>query len=315
LYVIDMYRQHIETPVSIPDDLKEDMDFLNGTERGRIYRIKPTNENKREVLTPQLENKSTAEYVALLAHPNKWWRLQAQRLLLERQDTTVVPAVKAMFEDNDDPRARVHALYVLEGLNALDASIVQQAMKDPHPGVRKHGIILSERFPENLPLLLERAGDSSVHVALQASLSLGEFEGPEVVSALAGIVEQHGQNQWFQMAVLSSEAGSSIELLDVLLDNNTFFEGTEEEKLSFFEDFSHVIGSRNQKEQVKAYLDRLSSGLEAEAWQRAGIRGFAVGLEKSASPDMKDKIKSPEDYSKMEVKAAIEELRNLAGSE
>src|SRR5690606_37813447 len=41
LYVIDMYRQHIETPLSIPEDLKADMDFLYGSEHGRIYRIVP----------------------------------------------------------------------------------------------------------------------------------------------------------------------------------------------------------------------------------------------------------------------------------
>ncbi|MEX2594566.1 MAG: PVC-type heme-binding CxxCH protein [Anditalea sp.] len=316
LYVIDMYRQHIETPVSIPDDLKEDMDFLNGSEHGRIYRIKPANENQREVSNPQLDNKPTAEYVALLAHPNQWWRLQAQRLILEKQDASVVPAVQSLFEENDDPRARVHALYVLEGLDALSASIVQQAMKDPHPGVRKHGIILSERFPENLPLLLESASDSSVQVAFQTSLSLGEFSGPEVVNALARIVEQYGQNQWFKRAVLSSEAGSSIALLDVLLKNNSFFEGAEEAKLSFFEDFSHVIGSRNQKEQVNAYFDLLSSALEEEeAWQRAGIRGFAKGLEKSASPKIKENLKSPEDYSNMEVEEVIQEWRDLVESE
>src|SRR5690606_7848872 len=125
------------------------------------------------------------------SHPNQWWRLQAQRLLLENQDDSVVPEIQALFENSNDPRARVHALYVLEGLDALDESIVQQAMKDPHPGVREHGILLSERFPETLPLLLESARDSSVRVAFQASLSLGEFSGPEVANAMAGIVEQY----------------------------------------------------------------------------------------------------------------------------
>src|SRR5690606_11675457 len=45
LYIVDMYRQHIETPVSIPDSLKQDMYFQKGTELGRIYRIYP--EGKR----------------------------------------------------------------------------------------------------------------------------------------------------------------------------------------------------------------------------------------------------------------------------
>jgi len=312
LYVIDMYRQHIETPVSIPDDLKEDMDFDYGKEHGRIYRIKPKNEGSREIISPDLKNKTIADYVKLLAHPNQWWRLQAQRLLLEKQDASVIPAVQAMFEQNEDSRARVHALYVLDGLNALTLQTVQQAMKDPHPGVREHGIMLAEQFEECLPLLLQMTGDSTVRVAFQATLSLGEFSGPEVVNALANVVEQYGQNSWFKTAVLSSEPGSSLELLEKLISGKTFFEETEDEKVSFLEDFSHVIGSRNQAEQVSAYLDILSSKFgNQDEWQRAGINGLIKGFGKSWSAEQKETLKSQEDYAGMAIKDVIDELRGL----
>ncbi len=43
LYMIDMYRQHIETPLSIPEDLQVGMDFNAGSKYGRIYRIVPKN--------------------------------------------------------------------------------------------------------------------------------------------------------------------------------------------------------------------------------------------------------------------------------
>src|SRR5690606_27796034 len=39
LYMVDYYRQHIETPLSIPEDLMEDMDFMAGSDMGRIFRI------------------------------------------------------------------------------------------------------------------------------------------------------------------------------------------------------------------------------------------------------------------------------------
>ena len=124
------------------------------------------------------------EYVKLLAHPNRWWRLQAQRLLLERQDQAVIPAVSALLENNADPRVRLHALYVLEGLDALTAQLVSRAVNDRHPGVRKHGLILAERYPELLPLVLQRTGDSSLQVVLQATLSAGSFSGPKVSDSL-----------------------------------------------------------------------------------------------------------------------------------
>ncbi len=115
LYVIDFYRQHIETPVSIPDDLKADMDFMNGSDRGRIYKITPKNPAQESTELKDLSTVTAAELVELLAHPNQWYRLNAQRLLLERQDKSVVPQLKEMMAVAS-PKAKLHAFYVLEGL-------------------------------------------------------------------------------------------------------------------------------------------------------------------------------------------------------
>src|SRR5690606_22515679 len=131
--------------VSIPDDLKEEMDFDYGKEHGRIYRIKPKNDNARKLADTNIRNKTAAQWVELLKHPNHWWRNHAQRLLLETQDDTVIPEIRTLFEESEDPRTRLHALYALEGMEALDATIVRQAIKDAHPGVREHGIRLGER--------------------------------------------------------------------------------------------------------------------------------------------------------------------------
>ena len=39
LYLTDIYREFIETPESIPEEIKKGMDFYNGDTMGRIYRI------------------------------------------------------------------------------------------------------------------------------------------------------------------------------------------------------------------------------------------------------------------------------------
>lgn len=97
LYLMDIYRQHIETPVSIPEDLKSDMDFSNGLRYGRIWKIFPKEGTKRPTLFPDLSAKKPEELVALLGNPNQWWRLTSQRLLLEKQDNSVVLLLKKMF--------------------------------------------------------------------------------------------------------------------------------------------------------------------------------------------------------------------------
>lgn len=317
LYVLDMYRQHIETPVSIPEDLKEDMDFLNGIQHGRIYRIMPADESTAEKTIPKLGDINPDELVELLAHPNRWWRLQAQRLLLERQETSVVPSVEAMLASHEDPRARLHALYVLEGLNVLDAEHVRQAMQDTHPGVREHGMILSERFETLLPQLIESTNDSSIRVAFQATLSLGEFEGQKVTAALAKVVEQYGEDPWFRTAVLSSEAGASIDLMKILAQDGSFFQDTASWKTNFLEDFAYVTGKRHQEEQALTFLELMGRPAieKQEAWQAAVVAGLVKGMKTSEAPErVKETLQSIEAATDKAPKAVMQDLRNLYSS-
>jgi hypothetical protein len=246
LYMMDMYRQHIETPLSIPEDLQVGMDFDAGNRYGRIYRIVPKNAPLIKVGKLELRTKSSAELLSLLTHPNQWWRLQAQRLLLERQDKTVIPAAREMFENNRDARARIHALYVLEGQNALTANDVIRAMNDAQAGVRENGALLAERFPACLPMLTKLAADTSVQVAFQATLSLGEFDGPEVATAMASVLSKYGASSWFRTAVLSSTVGSSAALEKKLQADPAFLADSSGWKKEFLSALSGIIEARNK---------------------------------------------------------------------
>jgi putative membrane-bound dehydrogenase-like protein len=278
LYVLDFYRQHIETPVSIPDELKKDMEFMAGSDKGRIYRILPEGSEFKQ-LTVNLTNTKSADLVAMLDNPNGWWRQQAHRLLLERQDKSVIPAVVELFNQSKDPISRLNALYVLEALDALNVQIVLKALGDESEGVRENAIILAERYAETLPEVIEKTKDKAIRVVFQAALSLGEFKAKEVVPAMAAIVEKHGASEWFRSAILSSEAGSSTELLKLLVQSTTFSKTPDSWKLAFIEDFTTIIGNRNNKEQAIATLNLLSQPAFAnEVWQLATIKGFKKGL-------------------------------------
>lgn len=294
LYMIDMYRQHIETPMSIPEDLQETMDFDAGNKYGRIYRIVPNNDGPYKAVNPKLTKATSSELVKALTHENGWWNRTAQRLLLERQDKSILPEVIALFAENENPRSRLRALYVLEGMNALDAATVKTAMKDPSPGVRENAAILSERFPSCLPQLTEMINDVSIRVAFQATLSLGQFEDETAVIALAKALELHGQSSWFRTAVLSSEAGSGIDLVKILAENS-FFKDPTPWKLNFFETCSHIIGARNNKNEVFDLVSILArpSLSNATKFQSAGITGLVNGLEKSQElgDELKEKLK------------------------
>ena len=314
LYIMDMYRQHIETPMSIPEDLQETMDFDAGNEYGRIYRIVPKDVGPYKPVYPNLTKASSSELVKALQHENRWWNLTAQRLLLERQDKSVIPEVRALFAQSENPRFRLHALYVLEGMDALDAVTVMTAMKDPSAGVRENAAILSERFPDCLSQLAEMINDPSIRVAFQATLSLGQFKDKAVIPALAKALELHGQSSWFRTAVLSSEAGSGIDLLKIL-ERNSFFKDASSWKLNFIETCSNVIGARNNKNQISGLLSLLaqSSLSNTAGLQSASIKGLVEGIEKSAGLEnsLKEKLKSISLEAEGNVPKAIQDLIEL----
>ena len=310
LYLVDMYMQHIETPVSIPDDLKEDMDFAKGSDKGRIYRIFPSDGAKRDLKNVNLGSKSTAELVEYLGHPNQWWRLTAQRLILERQDKSILPALKEQFATHQDPRGRLHTLYAIDGLGGLDASLAKAALKDASEGVRIHGAILSERFAQNLPDLLELASDKDDRVALQAALSLGQFQGAKVQEALAGILERYASQPLYRTAVLSSDAGSSLAFIN-LLSKKSFFSDSDDRN-KFLEDASYVIAARGNAAELGALLG--SAGSYGVSSQKAIVDGIGKGLKKAPdalkkSPALAKAIESSAAKVDGTVKASVEKLK------
>ncbi|MEC3878319.1 PVC-type heme-binding CxxCH protein [Parapedobacter sp. 10938] len=309
LYVVDMYRQHIETPVSIPDTLKEDMDFLYGKELGRIYRIYPKGK-RPELAKPGLTGKSTSELVDILTHHDQWWRTSAQKLIVERQDVSVIDQVTGLFETHDDPRTRLHALYTLEGLDALSPDLVAAALLDDHGQIRRHGVILAERYPSLLPSVIALADDDEAYVAFQVALSLGQFgQTPEIVGALAKLGAKYGHDAWFRKAILSSHAGSSYAVYDQL-QHTDFFEQGDDGHKKFVEELAYVIAARSDVAEHNQLFSTFP--VSDEGYEAAIVRGFANGIKKAAL-DEKQKRNLAADLDRLAVsevnKPAVESAR------
>ena len=110
---------------------------------GRIWRV--THDGiERDKTQPRMLNETPAQLVAHLTHPNGWWRDTAQQLLVLKQDKSVVPALQGMARSSPNVLARFHALWTLEGLGALDTSLVREQMEDANPRMRIQGFRASE---------------------------------------------------------------------------------------------------------------------------------------------------------------------------
>ena len=70
VYVADMYREVIEHPEWIHDELERQIDVRAGEDRGRIYRIAPVGATRRP--SPRLHALNTIALVAALDSPSGW---------------------------------------------------------------------------------------------------------------------------------------------------------------------------------------------------------------------------------------------------
>ena len=206
LQILDMYREVIEHPASLPPEIKRHLDLTSGRDRGRLYRLAPTGYKYRPA--PTLSKATAAELVALLEHANGWHRDTASRLLFERQDMSAVPVLKTLLRSSKQPHARFHIIGALEGLGSLAAEDLVIALADAVPEVRERALLAAEAKasePSIQQAILKLTAEDNPRTLLQLAFTLGELpDTPQRLDALAEILARSGGDRWIRTAVLSS---------------------------------------------------------------------------------------------------------------
>jgi putative membrane-bound dehydrogenase-like protein len=215
VWVIDWYNyivQHNPTPKGFKTGKGNAYDIdLRDKTHGRIYRIYP----KGSKLPPplRLDRATPEELVAVLKNDNLFWRLHAQRLLVERGKTDVVPLLEALA---CDPRvdaiglspAAIHAVWTLRGLGA---PVPIEALSHPSAGVRRAAA------PAGPLQLLD---DRDAQVRLAALLALAEampsLESGKAVYAMLEKPENAG-DRWIPDAATAAAARHDAGFLKAVL--------------------------------------------------------------------------------------------------
>jgi putative membrane-bound dehydrogenase-like protein len=226
LYIVDVYREVIEHPDSLPPMIKKHLDLTSGRDRGRIYRVVPN--GFRQPALPQLGRASTAELVATLESPNAWHRETASRLLFERQDTGALEPLNKLAAESASPLARMHALYALAGLKALASGNIILAITDRDANVRRHAVRLAEHVDKGshesqlTQRLLTMVEDDDLQVRYQLAFTLGELSPEVAVGALATLARRDAEDPWMRMAIQSSLVRDADVALGNLLGDDKF---------------------------------------------------------------------------------------------
>lgn len=233
--IVDMYRGVSQDEPIQTDYLKNYIyqhRLWQGIHKGRIYRVIHTGMAPQREM-PHMIEETPAQLVAHLSDPNGWWRDTAQQLLVQRNDKSVVPALKQMAMTSPDWHARLQATWTLIGIGSLDAETATHALDDAEPSIRIAGIRGSEQFlahgdPTVMSAVLKKADDPSINVRRQLAASLGELPRAGRVAAVVGMLQRHGDDQITVDAGVSGLKGQEAEALAALLvDNRPSADATE----------------------------------------------------------------------------------------
>lgn len=250
LWVSDFYTlvaQHNPTPQGLPGGCCErgagnayetpNRDRLHG----RIYRIvydsaPPPPPAARPM---RLDNATPPRLVGALSSDNMFWRMTAQRLLVERGRADVVPALVQLVNDHTvdalglNPGA-LHALWTLHGLRVLGNGdeppnpeamrAARNALYHPAASVRRAALMLLPRdqllhdgifaagilpdraspWPVEYTVGTSILQDADAHVRLEALLALSELSpSPRAAAAIADVIlnPANARDPWIPDAV------------------------------------------------------------------------------------------------------------------
>jgi mono/diheme cytochrome c family protein len=215
-YIVDMYHGIIQEsewtkPDSYLGKMIEEKELFRNKGMGRIYRVvhedfKPDNHR------PAMLNEPVSKLVTYLNHPNGWWRDNAQQLIIFHNDRSVVPALReiaigkqATLQNKPTELARIHALWTLEGLDAIDKPTLITAFSDTSAQVRKTAVWISEMYikkddNEIMDRLDKLRDDSSADVRIQLSLSLRGHNSKKAKSIIQNLLAANKNNEMMQFS-------------------------------------------------------------------------------------------------------------------
>ena len=213
LYVLDMYRGIIQHKTYVTPYLSEQFKRRDLTEPlncGRIYRIVPKNKRAEAVVFPD----GVKELVSLLGHKSGYVRDMAQQILVDKQDRSAIPYLEQALKNTTNPLHVIHAMWVLEGLSALQTNEVLALLKHTEWPIRMQALtvlpsvmnITSYPFYTAALRQMMAGGDelAAPYIGFLANY-LKPFDEIAAKDMLLSLVKKYPDNRFVADAVISNQ--------------------------------------------------------------------------------------------------------------
>ena len=285
MYVVDMYRGVVQAEGIWSEYLtgyikQNNLQLPVG--RGRIWRVVYGPAATARGPKPSLSSATPAQLVETLSNPTGWWRDTAQRLLVERNDKSVVPALtKLATTATTDWKTRLHAFWTLDGMGDMTPELATRMLSDARSDMRAAAVRVSERWlkdgHEGLTAgVLKLSTDPVWNVRRQVAASIGEMPAAaRVAPAVAMLSSRDGNDAIIVDTVLSSLRGAEGEVLNGVLQARVVTPNEPREAVAML---AAAIAKAGDVPAVQRVLTMVTEPTRA-TWQKLAIlNGFDTAL-------------------------------------
>ena len=240
VWVLDWYNyvvQHNPTPVGFKRGRGNAyISKLRDKKHGRVYRVVPDGSKNVAPKSRTLGGADEATLVNALKDTNMFWRMHAQRILVEHGGKGVAQQLIALINDQTVDAVGlnasvIHALWTLKGLGVIDADqaegspvrrAVALALRHPSAGVRRNAVKVLPLHADSVSLILSSGllGDADAQVRLATLLALSDMPAdPRAGAAVFDMLKrpENANDRWLPDAATAAAATHDAGFLQTVL--------------------------------------------------------------------------------------------------
>jgi uncharacterized protein len=222
LWIADWYNfiiQHNPTPKGFENGAGNAyINPLRDTQHGRIYRM--VYKGNKEGQPMRIDKTKNRDLINGLKSDNMFWRMTAQRLIVETQNQDIINDLLKLVDDTSVDEIglnspAIHALWALHGLGATNGSkedvmrVVYKALRHPAAGVRKNALMVLPSNESALQAIIDAdlIRDPDLNTRKMAFLALSEMPSSAAAGKLikdASMREENGEDGYLSQAVFAA---------------------------------------------------------------------------------------------------------------
>ena len=300
VWVLDWYNfiiQHNPTPTPERGGFKGENGEGNAYENplrdkahGRIWRV--VHKDAKAYKALELDRQDPEALLEALANDNMFWRTTAQRLLVERGETDVLPALYKVVNNKSVDEtganyAALHGLWTIHGLAALNGDnkeaykVAVEALGHPSAAVRKAAIQVLPRTPWALQALHQANSfrDTHPNTRLAAILTLAETAPSDKTGEMLYGFSQEKEVQsdmWLSQAVYVAASKHQKGFMAAYLQENPGFrkqqdQKQESEEQNVIREAPSFDDSAWESMELPRFIEDAGLEIDGEVWFRKTI--------------------------------------------